>query len=61
MDTLYIEFAFIAFGLMGAQVPVQDALTHAESQLAAHYSAQALSAAKQAVASKVNHWEGYHA
>lgn len=53
------DFAFIAFALMGALVPAEDAITRAESQLSGHYPSQALADARQTVAGKITAWQEY--
>lgn len=58
MDTtdVYNDFAFIAFALMGALLPMEQALSAAEGRLAASYRPELLAEAKQAVLDHIAGW-----
>ena len=57
MNTPYTEFAYIVFALMGALIPAEQAVTLAETQLAASYPTERVVAAKQTVLDKIAGWE----
>lgn len=55
-NNIYVEFAYIAYSLMCALVPAEQAIDHAEQSLTGDYSLELVAAAKHAVLNKIADW-----